>query len=112
MFNEMPVMASRGLVKVLFNLLLLHHCFHIPLIILSYHSILGSDLGFGPKKVAQILGMLAQNSKNWSLVDGKQAFESVSGFLDALIPIEWEWIWLKMSKGSGGPKGKLFEVLD
>jgi len=52
MFDEMPVMAGRGLIKVLFNLLLLHHCFSILLLLLSYHSIMGNDLGFGPKKVA------------------------------------------------------------
>lgn len=54
MFDEIPGMASRGLIKVLFNLFLLNHCFPILLFLLSYHSILGSDLGFGPKKVAQI----------------------------------------------------------
>ena len=52
MFDEMHVMASRGLVKVLFNLLFLHHYFTIILLILSYHSIMGSDLGSGPRKVA------------------------------------------------------------
>jgi len=29
MFDKMFVMASRGLIKVLFNLLLLHHCFPV-----------------------------------------------------------------------------------
>ena len=47
----MPGMASRGLVMVLFNLLLLHHCFPIFLMISSYHSIIGSGLGAGPKKL-------------------------------------------------------------
>jgi len=61
MFDEMPIMASRVLVKVLFNLILLHHCFSILLLILSYHSILGSDLGSRPEKVAQIARSLAQN---------------------------------------------------
>lgn len=59
MFNEMFVMASRGIIKVLFNLLFLHHCFHVLLLFLSYHSIRGSDLGSGPEKVSQILGLLA-----------------------------------------------------
>ena len=59
MFDEILGMASRGLIKVLFNLLLLHHCFPSLLLFLSYHSILGSDLGSGPKKVTQILGTLA-----------------------------------------------------
>jgi len=52
MFDEMPVMASRGLAMVLLNLLLLHHCFPILLPILSYHSILGSDLVSRSEKVA------------------------------------------------------------
>ena len=59
MFDEMPIMASRSLVKSLFNYLLLHHCFPVILLFLSYHSILGSDLDFGPEKVAQILESLA-----------------------------------------------------
>lgn len=59
MFDEMPVMASRGLIKVFFNLLLLRHCFLALLLLLNYHSIMGSDLGFWPEKVAQILGRLA-----------------------------------------------------
>ena len=52
LFDEMPLMANRGLVMDLFNLCLLHHCFHVILLILSYDSILGSGMGFGPKKVA------------------------------------------------------------
>jgi len=48
----MLVMASRDLVMVLFSLFILHHCFPILLVIKSCHSILGSDLGSGPKKVA------------------------------------------------------------
>ena len=59
MFEEMPVMAGRDLIMVLINLLLLHHCFHVILLLLSYHSILGSELGSRPKKVAQISGSLA-----------------------------------------------------
>jgi len=55
MFEKMYVIASRGLIKVLLNILLFHHCFLVFLLPLSYHSILGSDLGSGPKKVAQIL---------------------------------------------------------
>jgi len=59
MFDEIPVMASRALVELLFNLLLLHHGFPILLLLLSYHSILGSDLGSELEKVAQIPGSLA-----------------------------------------------------
>ena len=59
MFDKMHVMASRVLVKVLFNLLIFHHCFLVILLLLSYHSILGSDLGSGAKKVAQLLHSLA-----------------------------------------------------
>jgi len=55
MFYEIPVMASRGLVMVLFNLLLFHPCFLVFLPALSDHSILGSVVGSGTKKVAQIL---------------------------------------------------------
>jgi len=61
MFDEMPVMASRGLVKAFINYLLLHHCFPVLYLIMSFHSILGSVLGFGPEKVAKILKSLAQN---------------------------------------------------
>ena len=61
MFDEMPVMDSRVLVMILFILLLLHHCFLASLLILSDHSILGSDLGYGPETVPQILGTLRQN---------------------------------------------------
>ncbi len=52
MLDEMPIMASRGLVKVLLNYLLLHHCFHVLYLIQSFHSILGSDLGSRPEKLA------------------------------------------------------------
>ena len=52
MFDEIPVMACKGPVKVLFNLLLLYHCFLVCLLILSYLSIMGSDLGSSLEKVA------------------------------------------------------------
>ena len=52
MFDEIPDMASRGLVMVLLSLLLVHHCFFVFLMISSYHSIMGTGLGSGPKKVA------------------------------------------------------------
>ena len=90
MFGEMPVIASRGLVKVLFNLFIWHHCFPILLVILSYHSILGSDLGSGPKKVAKILGSLAQNWQFWSTFAGRQAYERNFMLLAAPLPIELE----------------------
>jgi len=83
----MHVVASRGLVKVFFNLLLSHHCFPILLPILSYHYILCSDLGYEPKKVAQIPGTLAQNCQNESLNVGRQASESDYGFMDVVMPI-------------------------
>lgn len=51
-FDEIHVVACRGLVMVLFSLFLLHHYFPLILLILSYHPILGSDLGSWPKKVA------------------------------------------------------------
>jgi len=86
MFDKILVMASRGLIKVLFNLLLLHHCFPIILLLLIYHSILGNDSGFGPEKVAQIPGTLAQNWKNESLDPGRQPRESSSRFLDVVVP--------------------------
>lgn len=54
MFDEMLVIASRGMVKDLINYLLFHHCFPVLYLILSFNSILGSGLGSGPKKVAQI----------------------------------------------------------
>jgi len=49
MFEEMPVMASRGPHMFLFNLFLLHHCLPVLLPVLSYHSILGSVVVYGPK---------------------------------------------------------------
>ena len=52
MFDEIPVMDSRGMVKTLINYLLLHHCFPILYLIMNFHSIMGSGLGFGPEKVA------------------------------------------------------------
>ena len=52
MFDEMFVMASRGLVKVLFKLLLWYHCFPIILLILIYHSNMGCDLDSRLEKVA------------------------------------------------------------
>jgi len=51
MFDEMFVMASRALVKVLINYLLLQHCFPILYLITSFHYILGSGLGYEPEKV-------------------------------------------------------------
>ena len=61
MFEKIPAMASRVLVKGLFKYLHLHHCFPIIFLLGRYHSFLGSDLGSGPKKVAQIPGTLTQN---------------------------------------------------
>jgi len=52
MFDEIHVMASKGLVMVLFSLLILHPCFLVFLPILTDHSILGSVLGIGLKKMA------------------------------------------------------------
>ena len=77
MFDEMPSMTSKSLIKVLFNLLFLHHFFLVILLFLSYHSILGSDLGSWPEKVAQISGTLEQHWQKESLDTGLQACESV-----------------------------------
>jgi len=52
MFDEMPVLASRDLVMILFSLFLLHNCFPVFLLILIYHSILSNGLSSGPEKVA------------------------------------------------------------
>lgn len=52
MFDEIPVMTSRGMVKVLLRLLLFHHYFLVLYLIMSFPSILGSGLYSGPKKVA------------------------------------------------------------
>jgi len=51
-FEKMPVMASRGLFKVLLSLLLLLHCFPVLFLISSCHSILGSGLGSVLEKVS------------------------------------------------------------
>jgi len=61
MFDEIPVMASRSLVKGLFKKLLMLHYFPFILLLLGCHSILGNDLGSQPEKISQILGTLAQN---------------------------------------------------
>jgi len=60
MFDEMHVMASYGMIKVLFNLFLWHHFFPV-LLQLFNHSIMGNDLGFGPEKSGSNPGTLAQN---------------------------------------------------
>jgi len=52
MFDEMLVMAIKSLVNILINLLLLHHCFPVLYLILSFHSIIDSGLGSRPEKVA------------------------------------------------------------
>jgi len=52
MFDEIPVMASRGLVKVLINYLIFHHCFPVHYLIMNFHSILGIGLGSRPEKVS------------------------------------------------------------
>ena len=59
MFDKIPFMANRGLINVLFNLFILHHCFLVLLLLLIYHSILGSYVGCWPKKVAAITRSLA-----------------------------------------------------
>lgn len=56
MFDEILVMATRGLIKVLCSLFVVHRCFPILLLLLSYCSILGSDLGSRPENVVQVLG--------------------------------------------------------
>ena len=76
MLDEMPVMASRGLIMVLFKLFILHHWFPILLLILRYHSIMGSDLGSGREKVAQMPDSQAQHWRN--------------KFVDTLFPLLWE----------------------
>jgi len=58
MFDTILIMVSRDMINVLFNLFILHNCLHVLLLILIYHSIMGSDLHYGPRKVAQILGIL------------------------------------------------------
>ena len=52
MFDDIPVMASRGLVKVLINYLIFHHCFPVHYLIMNFHSILGIGLGSRPEKVS------------------------------------------------------------
>jgi len=64
MFDEIPGMANRGMVMVLFRLFLLHNFFPIFLMISSYHSILGSGLGSGPGKIGLNLGVTGMELKN------------------------------------------------
>lgn len=54
MFDEMLAMDSRGMVKAMINYLLLHHCFLVLYLILSFHSILGNGLGSRLENVAKI----------------------------------------------------------
>ena len=56
MFDEIPIMASRGLAKVLLCLLLLLHCFIVLFLISSYHSILGVAWALGMKKCTKSQG--------------------------------------------------------
>ena len=111
MFDEMPIMDIRGPIKVLFNLLLLHHYFHVRLLLLSYHSILGSDLGSGPEKVSKILESLASNWQFWSTVAGRKAYESDFRLLFVPLPIAWDWIWPKRPKKKVGSRDRLYEWL-
>ena len=53
MFDKIPVMASRGPVKSLFNYLHLYHCFEVTFHFYKFHGVLGSGLSHGPEKVAQ-----------------------------------------------------------
>ena len=43
MFEEMFVMASRGLVKSLFKNLYWHHCLYVSFHFYKFHDVLGSD---------------------------------------------------------------------
>lgn len=61
MFDEMPVMASRGPFKVSFKGLHLYCNFLVILLFQIFDSILASDSGSRPEKVAQILGTLTQH---------------------------------------------------
>jgi len=67
MFDEIPVMASRDLDMFLFSLFLWHHCLLVLLLVLSYHSILGSVLGYGPENVAQIPACWPNRALAWRL---------------------------------------------
>jgi len=52
MFDEIPVMASRGLVKYLFKYLHLYHCFYVTFNFWKFHEVMGSGLRPGPENVA------------------------------------------------------------
>lgn len=65
MFDEMPVMASKGMIKILFNLLVMHHCFPVILLLLSYHSILSNDLGSPPEKSGSNPRDIGITQENW-----------------------------------------------
>ena len=98
------------LIRVLLSycLKLLHHCFHVLLLLLSYHSILGSDLGSGPKKWLKSRGHCI-TLENWVFGHWQKACESDFGFLDTIMPITWEWLRLKISRTSVGPRDRLSE---
>ena len=63
MFDKTFVMSSRGMDEFLLMWLLSYHCHIVIEHPLSFHEVMGSDLGFGPEKVAQIMKLQA---KNWS----------------------------------------------
>ena len=62
MFDEIPVMTSRGQVKSLFKIFHYYLCFYAIYHLWKFHEVLGSDLILGPEKVALDLGSLAHNS--------------------------------------------------
>lgn len=68
MFNEMHVMASRGLFKSLFNYFHLYHFFYVTFHLWKFHGVLGDGLSSHPKKVVQNLESLAENYLEKSLV--------------------------------------------
>lgn len=70
MFDEMPIMASRGPVKSLLKYLHFYMCFDVTFNFWKFHRVLGSGLSPGPKKVAPNLESLAKKYLEKSLVTG------------------------------------------
>jgi len=61
LFDEIPVMASRGPIKSLFKYLHLYHFFDITFNLWKFHELLGSGLSPCLEKVAQNMGSLTLN---------------------------------------------------
>ena len=73
MFDEMPIMASRGSIKSLFKYLHLYHCFDVTFHFWKFHGVMGSGLNPGLEKSGTSYGFV-----------GYELAEKHSNYLNAL----------------------------